>query len=284
MRRTLSILLLVITGFAVAAVLGAGASGATVLSCGDTVTQDTVLANDVTGCTGNGLIITASGITLDLAGHTISGATAAGTGLSIQRADNVTVLNGTVTGFGLGVYYRGTNVTLSKVSVNRNGGGIFLNFGTSSNRFLSGSISQNSGTGVAIEGSAFAVLIRDSKISRNGGSGVVAASGADGGRYEDNRISGNTGYGIYINDATSWVTGNDVDDNGASGIRVREGFQGFSDGYLIAHNSADRNGDWGIEVPKNIYGEFPRDGGGNTAKHNGNPLECLNIVCNAAPN
>jgi hypothetical protein len=43
---------------------------------------------------------------------------------------------------------------------------------------------------------------------------------------------------------------------------------------LVADNLAVHNGDLGIEaVPGTI------DGGGNRAAGNGNPLECLNIVC-----
>ena len=43
------------------------------LKCGDTITADTTLDRDLTGCPSNGIIIGADDITLDLNGHTISG-------------------------------------------------------------------------------------------------------------------------------------------------------------------------------------------------------------------
>ena len=46
---------------------------ATHVSCGDVITQDTTLDSDLVNCPGDGVVIGASGITLDLAGHTIDG-------------------------------------------------------------------------------------------------------------------------------------------------------------------------------------------------------------------
>src|SRR4051794_19728420 len=48
------------------------ASGAT-LDCGDVLTTDTVLQADLLGCPGNGLVVGADDVTLNLNGHTISG-------------------------------------------------------------------------------------------------------------------------------------------------------------------------------------------------------------------
>ncbi|MGI8777248.1 MAG: right-handed parallel beta-helix repeat-containing protein [Acidimicrobiales bacterium] len=87
----------------------AGPASAAVLNCGDTVTTNTTLSNDVGPCTGNGLIIGASGITLNLGGHTITGSNTTNTtrneqvGVLIQAKRNVVVQNGTVTGFDAGV-------------------------------------------------------------------------------------------------------------------------------------------------------------------------------------
>ena len=44
-----------------------------VVECGDTITADTTLDSDLTGCPNNGIVIGADDITLDLNGHTISG-------------------------------------------------------------------------------------------------------------------------------------------------------------------------------------------------------------------
>ena len=72
---------LVVGGLCLAAVLaGAGTSSVRAsapgssLGCGQTITKDTVLRQDLVDCQGPGLVIGADGVTLDLGGHTVSGA------------------------------------------------------------------------------------------------------------------------------------------------------------------------------------------------------------------
>ena len=43
------------------------------LDCGSTITGDTTLSSDLTSCPGDGLVIGADNIMLDLSGHTIDG-------------------------------------------------------------------------------------------------------------------------------------------------------------------------------------------------------------------
>jgi parallel beta-helix repeat protein len=76
---------------------------ATHVSCGDVITQDTTLDSDLVNCPGEGVVIGASGITLDLAGHLIDGAR--GPFSSARGVDNraghdgVTVTDGTIHDF-----------------------------------------------------------------------------------------------------------------------------------------------------------------------------------------
>src|SRR5204862_977171 len=42
-------------------------------SCGGTITADTTLVSDLTNCPGDGIVVGADNITLDLNGHTIDG-------------------------------------------------------------------------------------------------------------------------------------------------------------------------------------------------------------------
>ena len=72
----------VVGGALLAAVLAGAAmsGGATAappppVSCGQTITRDTVLRQDLVDCVGPALVIGAAGITLDLGGHTVRGAT-----------------------------------------------------------------------------------------------------------------------------------------------------------------------------------------------------------------
>ena len=76
------------------------------VSCGETLTKSTTLANDLVDCPVNGLVVGANGITIDLNGHTIDGTNARtpGTGgIANDGHRNVTIENGTITDF----YYSG---------------------------------------------------------------------------------------------------------------------------------------------------------------------------------
>lgn len=82
--------------------IGAGRE-ARAVGCGDVITQDTVLDADVV-CTGDGLVIGAHGITLDLNGHILEGDYDSGD-LAIRNDgfDDVTIQNGTIADWGSGV-------------------------------------------------------------------------------------------------------------------------------------------------------------------------------------
>ena len=112
MRRiALAICLL---AFPLASAAGGGVLAQTApLSCGDTLTVDTTLDRDLTGCRSNGLLIGADNITLDLNGHTVSGdgepfkacpeREFCDVGVLNNGHDGVTVRNGSVGQFESGV-------------------------------------------------------------------------------------------------------------------------------------------------------------------------------------
>jgi parallel beta-helix repeat protein len=82
---------------------------ATHVTCGDTITTDTKLDSDLINCPGDGIVIGADNMTLDLAGHSVSGT---GVGIGIRNGsfypgdrghDSVTIENGEVARFLIGV-------------------------------------------------------------------------------------------------------------------------------------------------------------------------------------
>jgi hypothetical protein len=92
--------------FGAARALGAGPR------CGDTITQDTRLTSDLTNCPGDGLVMGADDIRLDLNGHEIAGAPHAGLlcfsggpppgpcfGVRTNGHSGLTITHGTVTNF-----------------------------------------------------------------------------------------------------------------------------------------------------------------------------------------
>jgi parallel beta-helix repeat protein len=82
-------------------------------------------------------------------------------------------------------------------------------------------------------------------------------------------VERSVGQGIQVNsDASdSRVLKNAVSRNGIDGIHVE------SVTTTITRNDARKNTDLGINAPGAI------DGGHNKAKGNGNPLQCVGVIC-----
>ncbi len=71
------------------------------MRCGDVISEDTKLKEDLLDCPGNGLEIGADGVTLDLGGHVVNG-TGTGVGIRNPEGNDVTIKRGTVREFGTG--------------------------------------------------------------------------------------------------------------------------------------------------------------------------------------
>jgi parallel beta-helix repeat protein len=100
-RRRAAALVLLVSG----ALAGSGATAwAKPLHCGDTVTTNTTLHADLTDCPGNGLVIGADRVTLNLNGHAITGNLEGAVGIDNSAGhDGVTIMNGAVRNFTNGV-------------------------------------------------------------------------------------------------------------------------------------------------------------------------------------
>jgi hypothetical protein len=103
--------------------------------------------------------------------------------------------------------------------------------------------------GIAIDGSRNVVL----------GNTVVANT-------EDGVLIGEPAFGAHADETL--VKRNHAARNGDDGVDVND------PGNTLAANTADDNGDLGIEAVAGVI-----DGGGNRASGNGNPLQCLNVFC-----
>jgi len=111
----------------------AQASPGNAVSCGQSITHSTVLTNDVGPCPGNGLVIAASNVTLDLAGHRVYGTSPATAtdapgfaGITLQSVHGVTVVNGSVDHFNAGILISGSSGNSIKgINVHDNLGSLF---------------------------------------------------------------------------------------------------------------------------------------------------------------
>ena len=220
----------VLTGTMVITLAGlapAGPAGAAVLSCGQTITEDTTLENDLGPCPGHGVVIGADNITFDLNGHTIRGSAGRdGAGVYVLNRTGVTVENGTVTAFDIGVAIDGgSDNTVTGMTARDNIG-------------FPGSIG---GDGIAILSSRGNQILGNATINNGPFSGIGLYSRRDAdhpgtrGVARDNLISGNdvTGNIIGRNRANPTDTDND-------GIRVENDavFNTFTNNR-VARNGLD---------------------------------------------
>ncbi|MFH1724487.1 MAG: PKD domain-containing protein [Elusimicrobiota bacterium] len=99
----------VVVAMGLAACLAAGRMAQAQVSCGDTLTNNTTLTTDLE-CLGNALTIGASYVTLDCAGHAITGA-GTGNGIFLGNVIQHTVIkNCEISHFENGIYYHDRNL------------------------------------------------------------------------------------------------------------------------------------------------------------------------------
>jgi parallel beta-helix repeat protein len=280
---------------AVAVLVAAGGAGAhaTAVACGDTITADTNLTADLTGCAGNGLIVGGTGVRLNLNGHIVSGS-GAGTGITVTGAD-AAVVNGTVRGFDVGASSQGSGTRLANLTVTAdrlgvvaisqsglldrstislNGGDGVTAVGATGWTIRDSRIANNAGTGIVLIQS-HALTIAHNKVKRNTGDGIELRSHVDVSTVRDNNASHNGGVGIRITDSTSKVVHNVARSNGNTGILLSEGESVASLSlYEITGNNASKNGGAGIVATAGMT-----DGGGNKARQNAAAPECVNVAC-----
>lgn len=103
---------------------GANCGGSTSCACGDVVTSDYIFTNDLACESGtNSALYASDGVTIDLGGYTLSSDGSYHNGILVDSANNVTVQNGTISGFLLeGVRFSGTST-----------GGVVRNIASNSN-------------------------------------------------------------------------------------------------------------------------------------------------------
>jgi hypothetical protein len=258
------------TGWAAAAVR----AGAATLACGQTVTASVTLTEDLGPCPGDGLVVTANGVTVDLAGHTIRGdgnpeSTPDQVGVRLRVVSNVTVRNGTIRDFNAGLLLsQGSANSLTDLTVTRNigsalsahGDGIFL-FASNDNQLLRNRVTSNGpDSGIILSDGSSRNTVSASLIADNN---IVAPATAESAAFQfdfginvsgpalDNLIQGNqilrNGYGgVSAGDLVGRrrVLNNIVRDNGVVGLDM-----GGSGGDLIDGNIVDHNGYDPFAVP-----------------------------------
>jgi parallel beta-helix repeat protein len=233
------------------------------VGCGDKITTDTKLDNDLVNCPNNGIVIGADGVTLNLNGHTIDGdgkAFAAcprrkicDAGVVTVGHDGVTVKHGSVRQFDFGALVgsaRRNHVLDVSSSRNRLFGFVVFDSARILVRDSSGSGNlAPDGDGMGLFGS-HDIRILHSTFRHNSGPGIHIDESTDN-LIQGNLISRNSP-GIVVEADRNQVRRNRFVRNGA-GVLVATGRKN-----VIARNRFSRNGD-GIAIEK---------GGGNLVERN----------------
>ncbi len=270
---------------------GAEAAGQEQLECGDTITTDTTLTQDLVDCPRNGVVIGADNVTLDLNGHTIEGdgiahpvgpGFAEDFGVSIVVHDGITVMNGSIRQFETGLRA----------------------FGSRDIRLLGLATSKSHGFGIILS-AANRILVKDSSVDRTTERGAASGAGllvTEGGgpviggsrvsrhvRIVDCSFRDNADDGIRsLDSADSVIKGNLLSDNGGTGIswngersrlmrnrvaRNRAGIVVSGSQNAIVHNRVSHSRRIGVGI----------SGGLSTDNGRGNLL-ASNVITGAATN
>jgi parallel beta-helix repeat protein len=197
--------------------------------CGTTVVANVNLDHDLM-CSGNGLVVGADGITVNLNGHTITGP-GSGVGISVSNRTGVVIVGGTVKGFLVGVQL--VNSTAVVVTENRftgNQDAVFL-VGSSGSTIKENVAWQNSRVGVMLRPSGVRNstqnLVAENTLTDNT-NGIILVETSTGNVLRENMISGSTNAGINVNGG---VSANVIQENAfignAAAIRLNLGATGL---------------------------------------------------------
>lgn len=304
-RRARALGALVAAAAASTAVMGLAtpAAAAAPLGCGSVVTHNVTLDKDITNCPGDGLVIGASGITIDLNGHRLDGL---GNGAGISNPDGhdgVAVIDGRIENFLFGVKLTDTKASrVSKVTFYKVLYGVFLTRSHSNAveyNAMIGLRDGDAGVGIKVDGTGNRVYrntLRDFRWK-----GIYVGANAISTEVAENKVSV-SGHGIYVEGAKTKVRYNSArynvfygivmsgpncnDDGscsqGASGVlkgntadhNAWDGITLSTSAVTVANNQANYNAYMGIEGEPGI-----NDGGGNRAIGNGSTPPCTYVVC-----
>ena len=230
--------------------------------CGQVMTRNTVLKDDLGPCEGTGIVVGAGGITLNLDGHKVhgfpgpSGPAGSAAGIRIEDRTGVTVKNGTVADFDAGVYVLdGGSHTLTNLTARDNIGPDDV-------------FNSEFGDGILVYGSTDNTIARNLILHNGVFDGIgIYGPGADDNVIEGNVVADNqgptdggaSGQGIIVNASTASgpvptilsrtrVAGNVVRDNGSAGIANINHIAGHIVGNIVEGNGRTNSVGNGIGV------------------------------------
>ena len=293
------------------ALVWVSAADATHLHCGQVVTQSTRLDSDLVNCPGSGLVLE-DGVRLDLAGHEVDGTGPGNDSVGLVLSDRSEVRNGTVgprfdspvevrgdrnvvQGMAMAAGFVGMDVSGSHNLIRGNrtvptsGGESGLTVGGTDNR-----VERNDLAGA--HDFPLVVIGAGNQLARNTirggfpcGLGIIF-NDIRGGSLTHNLVKdcivgiGVNGQGVTMTHNVVTATGEaGVDFDAENGLLAHNAVTGTlagdaivvsGPGSTVKSNTADDNAELGIRAESGAI-----DGGGNRASGNGDPRQCVGVVC-----
>jgi parallel beta-helix repeat protein len=193
----------------VALALPASSVQADQAGCGQVLTRSITLSNDLLACAGDGLVIGAGGITVDLNGHLLQG-TGLGAGVRNPGHHDVTIRGGTIRNFDSGVLLSESqrNVVAGISFDQTELGGVHLNNADGS-QVRDNHVNGFSGAAFHLTGGSSSNLVAGNAVAAGNGEAIVVEGSSDHNRLEGNRLSGSSDSGIRVDfSSNTTVVGN----------------------------------------------------------------------------
>jgi parallel beta-helix repeat protein len=219
--------MLAVAGAAAVLTGAAGAQAATTITCGQTITSSIKVANDPGPCTGSGLVVGHTNITIDLNGHSLIGDYTAVTGErgvdNTAGFDGVTVKHGTVQGFTDGIVLdgaAGNHLVNLHVSYST-GDGIRLQ-GSSDNTIATTTVGVSANEGIELGANSDSNLLDRVTASGNQNTNLWINSGSDKNLVVDGKFSKSAlFYGVDIRASVeNVIRGNRICTNAKDGVSI----------------------------------------------------------------
>jgi parallel beta-helix repeat protein len=226
------------------------------VECGQLVTQSTLVTNDLSDCLGDGLLIGAPRIIVDLGGHTIDGVKL-GTGVRNEGYESVTIRNGTVTEFDHGVELleetrrnrvEGLHLHHNEVAAIE----LFDAGGVADGNEIRGNTVEDNGGGILLLSGTKGTVVAGNTMTLNSGAAMLLRD-SDANRLEGNRVVGGGDLGVGLEHSSGNVLiGNVVSDTSDGGIEIGAG----SHDNRVEGSDVRQSGDTGILVDESDGNEL----------------------------
>jgi parallel beta-helix repeat protein len=213
------------------------------IACGQVVTTSTTITNSLAGCAGDGIVIGAGGITVDLGGHTIEG-TGLGAGVVNNGHDDVTVRNGALINFDNGVVLNPGTVrnAVTELTLSRNEwSAIHLN-NASGNNIAQNQLLEVGDVGLRATNGSTDNAIKGNVVGTGAGDSFVVELGSDRNWFEGNVVQTSAGQAVRVEgSANTMVLGNEFAGSSDFGISMFG-----APGSVVQANKLGGGGDAGV--------------------------------------